>query len=101
MTSAPCIFVDNVIGEASGKLYVAKYFPPAAKAKAQELVDNLIATYIEHIKTRDWMTPATKQHALDKLSHLMVKIGYPDKWRDYSLLTVDPNDSFGNAKRAL
>jgi len=92
-------FVDDNMGEASGKIYVTQHFPPSAKAKAQALVDNLIATYVEHIKTRDWMTPATKQQALEKLSHLRVKIGYPEKWRDYSLYQVDPNDVFGNATR--
>lgn len=92
-------FVDGNMGEASGKLYVAQHFPPSAKAKAQTLVDNLIATYVEHIKTRDWMTPQTKQQALEKLSRLRVKIGYPEKWRDYSLYKVDPNDAFGNATR--
>jgi len=85
-------FVDDNMGEALGKLYVAKYFPPAAKAKARELVDNLITTYVDHIKTRDWMTDATKTHALEKLSRLSIKIGYPDEWRDYSLYQVDPAD---------
>ncbi len=92
-------FVDDNIGEALGKLYVAKYFPPAAKAKARELVANLIATYVDHIKTRDWMTDATKRQALEKLSHLMIKIGYPDKWRDYSSYLVKPDDLIGNAAR--
>jgi putative endopeptidase len=78
---------------------VAKYFPPAAKAKAKALVDNLIVTYAEHIKTRDWMTKETKQNALAKLSRITVKIGYPDKWRDYSLYRVDAGDLFGNAAR--
>ena len=92
-------FVDDNMGEALGKLYVAKYFPPSAKAKARELVDNLIATYVDHIKTRDWMTDATKTHALEKLSRLSIKIGYPDEWRDYSLYKVDSADLFGNAAR--
>jgi putative endopeptidase len=92
-------FVDDMMGEALGKIYVAKYFPPAARDKARTLVANLIATYAEHIKTRDWMTAETKQHALDKLSRLTVKIGYPDKWRDYSNYEVKPGDLFGNAAR--
>ena len=92
-------FVDDTMGEALGKLYVAKYFPASAREKARQLVANIIATYVDHIKTRDWMTDATKQHALDKLSHLMIKIGYPDKWRDYSALEVNPDDLFGNARR--
>ncbi|MGQ0740957.1 MAG: M13 family metallopeptidase [Alphaproteobacteria bacterium] len=92
-------FVDAMMGEASGKLYVARYFPPAAKAKAQALVDNLMATYVERIKTRDWMTPPTKSKALEKVARMRVKIGYPDTWRDYSLYEVDAGDLFGNAVR--
>ncbi len=92
-------FVDEMMGEASGKLYVAKYFPPEARTKALGLVANLIATYVDHIKARDWMSAETKQHALDKLAHLTVKIGYPDKWRDYSLYDVKPDNLFDNAAR--
>jgi putative endopeptidase len=80
--------LDNQMGEALGKLYAAKYFPPAAKAKADELVHNLLQAYADDIRTLDWMTPATRAKALDKLSKYMPKIGYPDHWRDYSALAV-------------
>jgi putative endopeptidase len=80
--------LDNQMGEALGKLYAAKYFPPEAKAKADELVHNLLQAYADDIKTLDWMTPATRAKALDKLSKYMPKIGYPDHWRDYSALTI-------------
>ena len=92
-------FVSGNIGEAMGKLYVARYFPPEARAKAQALVENLIAVYRTHIGTRDWLSAQTKPRALEKLAHLTIKIGYPDKWRDYSAYTVDPRDLLGNASR--
>jgi len=93
-------FVNGVIGEGAGKLYVERYFPPAAKAKAQELVANLIRIYRQRIQAADWMSPATREQALEKLNKLTVKVGYPDKWRDYSKLRVDPNDLLGNGERA-
>ncbi|MDE1938196.1 MAG: M13 family metallopeptidase [Alphaproteobacteria bacterium] len=84
--------LDNLLGEALGKLYVAKYFPPEAKAKALDLVHNLLKAYEEDIQTLTWMTPETKTKALDKLHHYMLKIGYPDKWRDYSAYKVVPGE---------
>src|SRR5690606_7629657 len=93
------------IGEAIGELYVEKYFPPAAKEVALELVDNVRKAFAERIKSLEWMTDTTKQKALEKLSTFTVKIGYPDKWKDYSDLTLLPvveNGSFaGNMQRVI
>jgi putative endopeptidase len=94
------LLVDGSIGEALGKLYVEKYFPPANKARMEVLVDNLIKAYSQDIDTLDWMGPETKKGAHEKLSKLVKKIGYPDKWRDYSALTIARDDLFGNVKRA-
>jgi putative endopeptidase len=80
---------DDAIGEALGKLYVAFDFPPQAKARALELVNNLKEALSDRIKTLEWMDEPTKQEALKKLAAMRVKIGYPDKWLDYSLLQVD------------
>ena len=86
--------------KASANFYVARYFSPEAKAKAQSLVSNLLAIYRQRIQAADWMSPATRQQALEKLARINVKIGYPDMWRDYSRLQVDPNDLLGNGERA-
>jgi putative endopeptidase len=80
--------LDSQMGEALGKLYAAKYFPPDAKTKADALVHNLLQAYAEDIKTLSWMTPATRAKALEKLATYMPKIGYPDHWRDYSALAI-------------
>jgi putative endopeptidase len=93
-------FVESVMGEAVGREYVALYFPPEAKAKAEELVADIRAAMTARIKRVDWMSPATKEKALVKMSKFTVKIGYPSKWRDYSRLIVDPQDLFGNAARS-
>jgi putative endopeptidase len=92
--------LDNDMSEALGKLYAAKYFPPEAKAKADALVQNLLKAYAEDIQTLDWMTPATRAKALDKLKHYMPKIGYPDSWRDYSALAITADDPVGDVKNA-
>jgi putative endopeptidase len=92
-------FLNTIIGECVGKLYVARYFPPEAKAKAKELVANLLEAYRQSIQSNDWMTDATRQKALEKIAHYTVKVGYPDKWRDYSNYKVDPTDLLGNAAR--
>jgi putative endopeptidase len=91
--------VNHALGEATGQLYVARYFPPAYKARAQALVDNLMKAYATSIDGLTWMSPATKIQAHDKLSKYMVKIGYPDTWRDYSALEVRAGDALGNADR--
>jgi putative endopeptidase len=88
------------IGEALGKLYVGFYFPPKAKARALELVNNLKQALADRIKTLDWMDEPTKQEALKKLAAMNVKIGYPDKWLDYSLLQIDRGPFVLNALRA-
>jgi putative endopeptidase len=92
--------VDDAMGEALGKLYVARYFPPEAKAKALALVANLLKAYDADMRSLDWMTPATKEKALAKLHNIVPKIGYPDKWRDYSALSISPDDLVGDVKSA-
>jgi putative endopeptidase len=79
---------DRLLGEALGQKYVEKYFPPAAKARMTELVHNLLAAMKDTIEQLDWMTPATKQKALEKLATFNPKIGYPDKWKDYSAIPI-------------
>ncbi len=79
---------DRLLGEALGKKYVEKYFPPEAKARMQELVKNLRAAMGETIEGLDWMSPETKKRALEKLSTFNPKIGYPDKWKDYSKVAI-------------
>src|SRR6478752_7066030 len=91
---------DGDIGEALGKLYVGFYFPPEAKARALELVNNLKEALADRIKTLDWMDEPTKKEALKKLAAMNVKIGYPDKWLDYSLLQIDRGPYVLNAVRA-
>jgi putative endopeptidase len=92
--------VNSMLGEAVGRHYVAEYFPPESKAKADELVGNILAAMKLRIEKLDWMTPDTRAKALDKLSKFTVKIGYPVKWRDYSALAVKADDAYGNALRA-
>lgn len=91
---------DGAIGEALGKLYVADYFPPTAKARAEELVRNVQAAMGDAIKNCQWMDEKTKQEALKKLAAFTVKIGYPEKWRDYSSLKVERGQHAQNAIRA-
>ena len=85
---------NTLLGEAVGQLYVEKYFPADSKKKMQQLVDNLKKSLGEHIATLSWMSPKTKVNALVKLNSFTVKIGYPDKWFDYSALDIDPNKSY-------
>jgi len=92
--------VDDALGEAVGRLYVAKYFPPESKAQMQQLVADLRAALHERIAALDWMTPATRQRAEDKLAAFTSKIGYPDKWKDYSALVIRRDDLLGNVRRA-
>ena len=93
-------FCESTMGEAVGRAYVAAHFPPAAKAKAEALVADVTAAMKGRIEQLAWMSPATKAKAVAKLAKISVKIGYPDKWRDYSTLIVDPGDLFANAARA-
>jgi len=91
---------DGEIGEALGKLYAAEYFPPAAKARALELINNLKEALADRIKTLEWMDEPTKKAALEKLAAFQVKIGYPEKWRDYSTLQIDRGPFVLNELRA-
>ena len=92
--------LNGALGEAVGQLYVARYFPPEAKARMENLVANLMAAYKESIDQLTWMTPATKAKAQEKLALYSIKIGYPDHWRDYSQLQVRAQDPVGNQLRA-
>ncbi len=92
--------VEGSLGEALGKLYVAEHFPPEAKEKMQRLVANLIEAYRVDIQALDWMSDETKLKALEKLARFTPKIGYPEKWRDYSKLVIERGDVVGNARRA-
>jgi len=92
--------VDRALGDAIGELYVQKYFPPESKAKMQALVADLRVALGERIEALDWMTPETKKRAMEKLATISPKIGYPDKWKDYSALDIRRDDAVGNAERA-
>jgi predicted metalloendopeptidase len=92
--------VNGSLGEEVGQLYVAQYFPPESKAKMLELVANLRASLSERIEQLDWMTPETKKRAHEKLATFTSKIGYPDRWKDYSGLEVRRDDLIGNVRRA-
>jgi putative endopeptidase len=91
--------VQDLLGEAVGKLYVAEHFPPEAKARMVELVANLQEAYRRNIADLDWMGPDTRAAALTKLEKFTPKIGYPDKWRDYSDIVIVPTDLVGNYRR--
>jgi putative endopeptidase len=91
---------NDALGEAVGKLYVARYFPPEEKARAEAMVRNLVAAFAVRIDRLDWMAPETRVKAKAKLATLKVGVGYPDHWRDYSGLEVVRGDAFGNARRA-
>jgi len=91
---------NGALGEAIGQLYVAKYFPPEAKSAAEELVANLRKAFAKHLESVPWMTEQTRKAALEKLAAFRPKIGYPNKWRDYTALEVKPGDAFGNRERS-
>src|SRR5581483_16799 len=93
-------YVDDYLGEALGQAYVEKYFPPQAKQEALKIVNEIRAAMERDINGLDWMSPATKQQALEKLHGMANKIGYPDKWRDYSKLEIVRGDNLGNVERA-
>ncbi|MEU5842086.1 M13 family metallopeptidase [Rhodococcus sp. NPDC047139] len=88
--------VQDLMGEAVGKLYVERHFPAEAKTRMQVLVDNLIEAYRQSITELEWMSPATREAALRKLEKFTPKVGYPDTWRDYSAVTITPDDVVGN-----
>lgn len=92
--------VEDILGEPAGKLYVEKHFSPQAKARMDAMVKNILAAFKSGIDSLDWMTPATKAHAQEKLAKYTVKIGYPDRWRDYSGLEMKPDDLIGNVMRS-
>jgi putative endopeptidase len=92
--------IDFGLGEALGKRYVEKYFPPESKARMQVLVRNVLEAYRRDIELLDWMSPETKVGAQQKLSKVSPKIGYPDRWRDYSALRIERGDLHGNVVRA-
>jgi len=93
--------IEGSLGEAVGKVYVQKYFPAEAKARMEKLVANLIEAYRISINELEWMSPETKVKALEKLGKFRPKIGYPDKWRDYSALQTTPDDLYGNVGRVV
>jgi putative endopeptidase len=88
--------INGAMGQAIGRAYVARYFPPEAKAQIDELVANLRIAFKERLTRLDWMSPETKRKALDKLARLDARIAYPSKWRDYSALEVRPDDLFAD-----
>jgi predicted metalloendopeptidase len=92
--------IEGALGEAVGRQYVEQYFPAERKARMQELVKNMLAAYKESIDTLDWMGADTKKEAQAKLAKFNPKIGYPNKWRDYSKLTIRADDLVGNVMRA-
>jgi putative endopeptidase len=92
--------LDTYVGELVGKLYVERHFSPESKQRVRALVQNLLRTFDSSIDQLDWMTPATKAEAKRKVASFSVKIGYPDKWRDYASLAIAPDDLAGNVMRA-
>lgn len=92
--------IDGRLGHPLAKLYVARYFPPESKAKADALIANLLKAYDASIRQIPWMTEVTRQKALDKLHTFKAHVAYPEKWRDYSGLRIDKNDLLGNVHRS-
>jgi putative endopeptidase len=94
-----CELVDEALGDALGKMYAAKYFPPSAKQRADAMVRNLLKAYSVSIEQLSWMSAATKVEAQAKLSKVNVKIGYPKRWKDYSTVTISASDLMGNLRQ--
>jgi putative endopeptidase len=92
--------IDAHIGEALGQLYVSRHFPPAARARMNELIGNLKAVFTDRLKQLDWMTQATRAKALAKFDRFTQKIGHPEKFRDYGPVEIRPDDLLGNVQRA-
>ena len=92
--------VNNAVPDAAGKMYVERYFPAEAKARLQTMVSNIVESFRKRVDALDWMAPATKKEAQEKLRTLYVGVGYPDKWTSYEGLEIKPDDAMGNALRA-
>ncbi len=92
--------VDGEIGEALGQLYVAEYYPPEAKARMDEMIKNITAAMRDRLQKVDWMTEPTREKALAKFDRFYAKVGHPDKWRDYSTVTIVPDNYFANIRAA-
>jgi putative endopeptidase len=92
--------MDQALGDALGEKYVAKHFPPAAKAKMMEMVENIRATLREELESATWLNAETRKNAVAKLSTFRPKIGYPDRWRDYKALSIAPGELVANLRRA-
>lgn len=92
--------VNGALGDAVGRIYVARYFPATSKRMVQDMVHNLMAAFNDRVDSLDWMTPATKEKAKAKIATLRVGVGYPETWRDYASLEIRPDDALGNARRA-
>ncbi len=93
--------INSCMGEALGKIYVEKFFPEESKRKVEEMVNDIKSVFKEKLEHLDWMGESTKKLALKKFAAFRTKIGFPTKFRDYSLLSIDPNDLFGNVQRAI
>ena len=91
--------VSAELGDAVGEMYVARYFPPESKAKMEALVANLRVAFAKRIDALTWMSPETKKRAQEKLATFVPKIGYPNKWKDYSALQIVRGDAIGNERR--
>lgn len=92
---------DGLLGEPLGKLYAEKYFPASSRKRVEDMIENVRAVYGERIKNLTWMGPETKQKALEKLALFTTKIGYPDKWKDYSMVDIKPNTLMENTMRLI
>ncbi|HEX8467891.1 MAG TPA: M13 family metallopeptidase [Allosphingosinicella sp.] len=92
--------VSNALQDAVGKAYVDKYFPASAKAEVQKMVDTIKASFARRVQAIDWMAPSTKEEALKKVRSIVVGVGYPDRWRDYSSLQVSGDNAYANSKNA-
>jgi putative endopeptidase len=92
--------VSNALQDAVGKAYVDKYFPASAKAEVQQMVENIKAAFARRVQAIEWMAPSTKQEALKKVQSIVVGVGYPDQWRDYSSLQISANNAYANQKNA-
>ncbi len=92
--------VNNAVPDAAGKMYVERYFPAEAKTRLQAMVSNIVDSFRKRVDALDWMAPATKKEAQEKLRTLYVGVGYPDKWTTYDGLEIKPDDAMGNALRA-